>query len=212
VHPRALNGLYFLYLCACLVERTWRFALPLVLANVEGGFQAIAMLGFVSNLACSLIGPAVGRMLDRMYRPYGLGTTTALQGVAIIASGLVVLAAASNPVAAISEGPVFVALLLLSMVERLMAIASELAIERDWVTQLSGKDNASALAKSNAMLRRTDLTCEFVGSLAFGWLYTKAGVAASVATATMLATTILPIQLYCIIWVRLLLCSAVKII
>ena len=138
-HPRALRGLYIMYLCACLVERTWRFALPLVLAFVDGGYQAIAVLGFVSPLACSLLGPAVGRTLDRVYRPYGLGVMVALQGVAIIASGLVVLTAASNPVTAIADGPLFAALLLLSMVERLTAIASELAIERDWVTQLSGE-------------------------------------------------------------------------
>lgn len=36
IHPRAMNGLYLMYLCACLVERTWRFALPLVLAYVDG--------------------------------------------------------------------------------------------------------------------------------------------------------------------------------
>ena len=49
-----------MYFCACFVERTWRFGLPLVLAFVEGGFQAIAILGFVAPLACSLAGPAVG--------------------------------------------------------------------------------------------------------------------------------------------------------
>lgn len=36
VHPRAVNVLYLMYLCSCLVERTWRFALPLVLAHLEG--------------------------------------------------------------------------------------------------------------------------------------------------------------------------------
>jgi hypothetical protein len=36
LHPRATNVLYLMYLGTCLVERTWRFALPLVLAFVEG--------------------------------------------------------------------------------------------------------------------------------------------------------------------------------
>ena len=201
-HPHAMNALYFMYLCACLVERTWRFALPLCLALVEGGYQAIAVLGFVSPLACSLLGPAAGRLLDRMYRPYGLSLMVALQGVAIVASGLVVLAAAANPAVRFVDGPLFIALLILSMLERLTAICAELAIERDWVTQLSGKDNALALATSNAMLRRTDLSCELVGSLAFGWLYTTAGMAVSVAAATFLAALLLPAQLYSIFSVR----------
>jgi Ferroportin1 (FPN1) len=195
IHPEAMNALYFMYLCACLVERTWRFALPLCLAYVEGGYQAIAVLGFVSPLGCSLLGPATGRLLDGMYRPYGLSLMVALQGIAIMASGLVVLAAAANPTVKFVDGPLFIILLLLSMIERLTAILSELAIERDWVTQLSGKENALALASSNAMLRRTDLSCELVGSLAFGWLYSTAGLAISVASATFLALVLLPAQL-----------------
>jgi hypothetical protein len=107
----------------------------------------------------------------------------------------VVLAAAANPAVRFVDGPLFVVLLALSMVERLTAIVSELAIERDWVTQLSGKENALALASSNAKLRRTDLSCELVGSLAFGWLYTTAGLAVSVAAATFLAALLLPLQM-----------------
>ena len=195
IYPEAMRALYFMYLCACLVERTWRFALPLCLAYVEGGYQAIAVLGFVSPLACSLIGPAAGRLLDKMYRPYGLSLMVGLQGLAIIASGLVLLAATASTTVQFTDGPLFVALLVLSMVERLTAICSELVIERDWVTQLSGKDNAFALASSNAMLRRTDLMCELVGSLAFGWLYSGLGLSVSVASATFLAAALLPAQL-----------------
>jgi len=195
IHPEAMNGLYFMYFCACLVERTWRFALPLCLAYVEGGYQAIAVLGFVSPLGCSLFGPLTGRLLDNMYRPYGLSLMIALQGIAIMASGLVVLTAAAHPTVKFVDGPLFIVLLVLSMIERLTAILSELAIERDWVTQLSGKDNALALASSNAMLRRIDLSCELVGSLTFGWLYSKAGLTISVASATVLALILLPAQL-----------------
>jgi iron-regulated transporter 1 len=118
-----------------------------------------------------------------------------LQGIAIMASGLVVLTAAANHTVKFVDSPLFIVLLLLSMMERLTAILSELAIERDWVTQLSGKDNALALASSNAMLRRTDLSCELVGSLAFGWLYSTAGLFISVAAATFLALISLPAQL-----------------
>lgn len=65
MHPAALNSLYSMYFCACFVERTWRFGLPLVLAFIPGGFQAIACLGFVAPLACTLAGPAVGACCRR---------------------------------------------------------------------------------------------------------------------------------------------------
>jgi hypothetical protein len=201
VHPRAVKGLYVVYMAACIVERTWRFALPLVLAYVEGGYRAIAVLGFVSPLFCSLLGPALGRVLDKVYRPYGLGLMLSLQGLAIMASGLVVLAAAASPSAVLSEGPLFAALLLLSGLERLTAMLSELAIERDWVTQLAGKDNDLALARSNATLRRTDLVCEALGALAFGALYSTFGVAFAVAAATLMTSIMVPLQIYCITWI-----------
>jgi hypothetical protein len=59
LHPAALLSLYATYFCACFIERTWRFGLPLCLAFIPGGFQAIATLGFAAPLACSLAGPAV---------------------------------------------------------------------------------------------------------------------------------------------------------
>lgn len=97
------------------------------------------MVGFVSPLGCSLFGPAIGRLLDQMYRPYGLGLMIGIQGLAVIGSGLLVLIATMYPAMSITTGPLFAALLILSMLERLTAISSELAIERDWVTQLSGQ-------------------------------------------------------------------------
>ena len=77
-----------------------------------------------------------------------------------------------------------------------------LCVSSSWLSPSAGKDNALALAKSNATLRRTDLSCELVGSLAFGWLYSNVGVTAAVASATFLAVVLLPLQMYCILWVR----------
>lgn len=49
------------------------------------------------------------------------------------------------------------------------------------MTQLAGKQNQGALARSNAYLRRTDLVTELVGAVVFGWIYSKAGLVASMA-------------------------------
>ena len=65
----------------------------------------------------------------------------------------------------------------------------------------AGKENAYALARSNAMLRRTDLTCELIGSVAFGWLYSHLGSSVAVASTTILAVVMLPAQLACIYWI-----------
>ena len=59
----------------------------------------------------------------------------------------------------------------------------------------AGKHNVLALATSNAYLRRTDLLCEFLGSLAFGWIYSHGGLPASMAATAALAAVAVPLQL-----------------
>ncbi|EFN52807.1 hypothetical protein CHLNCDRAFT_138468 [Chlorella variabilis] len=197
LHPAALNSLYSMYFCACFVERTWRFGLPLVLAFIPGGFQAIACLGFVAPLACTLAGPAVGRMLDSVYRPLGLGAMLVVQDVSILLScvALVALGAGAAAGAPVASSPLFGLMVVLAMAEKLASISSELAIERDWVTQLAGKQNVLTLARSNAYLRRTDLCTELVGALVFGWIYSWGGLAASMAFTGVVAAAAVPLQL-----------------
>lgn len=58
----------------------------------------------------------------------------------------------------------------------------------------AGKHNRQALAQSNATLKRTDLVCELVGSLAFGWAYSQAGMLAAVGLTSAVAVAALPAQ------------------
>lgn len=195
LHPEALVSLYACYFCACFVERTWRFGLPLVLAFIPGGFQAIAILGFVAPLACTLAGPAVGRLLDSVYRPLGLGAMLAVQDLCILLS-CGALAVAARTGAPLASTPLFPLMVGLAMLEKLSSISSELAIERDWVTQLAGKQNVVALARSNAYLRRTDLLCELIGAVIFGWIYSKGGLPASMAFTAAMSALAAPLQLF----------------
>ena len=48
-YPEGVKLLYLVYLCACLMERTWRFALPLVLANLEGTVEHFMIYLLSSN-------------------------------------------------------------------------------------------------------------------------------------------------------------------
>ncbi|GAB4814211.1 hypothetical protein N2152v2_001257 [Parachlorella kessleri] len=166
---------------------------------MPGGFQAVALLGFASPLASSILVPALGQILDRTYRPYGLGAMVALQDLSILASCAALVAATKQTAAAsLVDSPVFSLLLVLSMVERLSAALSEMLIERDWVPQIAGKHNAQALSSCNANLKRTDLVCELVGSLAFGWVYSQAGMLVSMAMVSLVAVVALSMQFHSI--------------
>lgn len=152
----------------------------------------MAMLCFVSPLACSLFAPRVGRLLDSVDRALGVASLLGLQCFSIIASGLILLLAFHYSLS-ITVAPIFHIVLLLSMMEKLAAVTSEVAIERDWVTQLCGKENNLALANSNSMLRKMDLACDFVGTVSFGWMYDAAGPLGSVVYTTLIAVASTPI-------------------
>lgn len=131
-----------MYTCSCIVERSFRFGMPLVLASVKGeanhtkacstsraasrnlcsifrrhkshtcslvltqgfnnvsgtsptdkeplcsgGFQAVALAGFISPLAVAILGPAVGAKLDSTRRQTGLTVANVIQTISITAAG-----------------------------------------------------------------------------------------------------------------------------
>lgn len=79
----------------------------------------------------------MGRLLDSVYRPLGLGAMLAVQDLCILLS-CGALAVAARTGAPLASTPLFPLMVGLAMLEKLSSISSELAIERDWVTQLAG--------------------------------------------------------------------------
>lgn len=98
----------------------------------------------------------MGRMLDSVYRPLGLGVMLVLQDLAILLSSLALAAAAGAPGGAPLVGsPLFALMLGLAMLEKLTSISSELAIERDWVTQLAGERQGGGHAREGKQNKHT---------------------------------------------------------
>lgn len=64
------------------------------------------------------------------------------------------------------------------------------------VPAAAGKQNVVALARSNAYLRRTDLLCELIGAVIFGWIYSKGGLPASMAFTAAMSALAAPLQLF----------------
>lgn len=58
----------------------------------------------------------------------------------------------------------------------------------------AGKHNVSALATANCYTKRTDLACELVGSLLFGWLFSRAGMVPCLALTGVVCLAALPLQ------------------
>ena len=63
------------------------------------------------------------------------------------AAGLVLLQVVrAGPTVSMQHSPLFPVLLILSMSERLCAFAADVAVERDWITQLAGANHGNQAA------------------------------------------------------------------
>ena len=80
-------------------------------------------------------------MLDSVYRPLGLGAMLVAQDLSILLSCGALVSLGSHAAAGLPlvSSPLWGVMLLLAMTEKLGSICSELAIERDWSTQLAGE-------------------------------------------------------------------------
>ena len=82
--------------CACGHSRSafthrspWRLGgqVPYPIHAIAGGFQTVALVGFIAPLAVTLLGPATGQLLDHSPRQLALNTCALVQGGCIIVSG-----------------------------------------------------------------------------------------------------------------------------
>lgn len=178
-HPEGLYAMYPTFVASCFMERIWRFALPLVVAQLHKSLLPVAVVSFVGQLVIFAAGPWVGALMDSMPRVVAFKGLCVLQTLSMLTSAAVTVYALSGraPVASTAAvlflQPWFLVLVAASAVERLTGLATGVAFERDWVVLLAGANRPIALAEANAILRRVELVCEIAGPFLFGLLLSK---------------------------------------
>lgn len=65
----------------------WHIPLAQMDVANAGGFQTVALVGFISPLAVTVLGPATGQLLDHSPRQLALNTCAVVQGICIVISG-----------------------------------------------------------------------------------------------------------------------------
>ena len=202
-HPRALNWLILSFAPSCLVERTWRFAMPVLLANCTMAILPVALVGVFNHAGMILGGPLLGRWIDRVPRRVGLLTCLIFQNVGILCTGLLlwVWMNARSAAAVAPSGfllltdPIFLAIAICNTVEVVSAMGSDTAYEKDWVACLAGSERPEALARANSLLRQIDMASELAGPLIFVIVLDAAGVATTSLAAGIGLLAFLPLKL-----------------
>jgi len=185
-HPRALNWMIMSFTASCVVERTWRFALPILLAKTTMAVFPIALMGVFSHAGMLVGGPLLGRWMDRAPRGLGLLVCLVAQNLGILCSGVLLwiwmLGHDVNGAVVSASGwglladPIFIAMALCNIVEVLSAMGSDTAYEKDWVACLAGPRRPVALARANSLLRLLDMSTELLGPLTFVLILDATGV------------------------------------
>ncbi|KAG0616217.1 hypothetical protein M758_5G099300 [Ceratodon purpureus] len=200
-HPEGLYAMYPTFVASCFMERVWRFALPLVVAQLHKSLLPVAVVSFVGQLVIFAAGPWVGALMDSMPRVVAFKGLCVVQTLSMLTSAGVTIYALSGsaPIASTATvlflQPWFLILVAASAVERLTGLASGVAFERDWVVLLAGANRPIALANANAILRRVELVCEIAGPFVFGLLLSKYDPKLCVKLAVGVMVITLPILL-----------------
>eukprot|EP00051_Salpingoeca_urceolata_P019659 m.289759 g.289759 ORF g.289759 m.289759 type:complete len:455 (-) comp19461_c1_seq18:551-1915(-) len=128
-----------------------------------------------STLFC---GALVGDQIDKSPRLVAVRVSLFVQNTAVlVAVGILWFLLKHHEVRDGWFWTLFVLLLAFSVVSHLASLASTLAVEKDWVRVICGS-NEVLLAKTNARLRRIDLSCKILAPMLVGFLMTYLGALA----------------------------------
>ena len=208
-HPRSLGLLYVFYGTICVVERTWRFAIPLLMGRLLCGdavpskegmdvaYESVAVVGFWAQTFMFSSGMWIGGIIDSIPRKQLLRWVLCIQSVAVIASCLFLLCASPGNVnlQTFRSSWLFKGLAATCIIERLSALGSDVSLERDWVVVLVGKARTQPLARANATLRGIDMACESIGPVLFALVLQVFGLAQTAFWSMAIVALLVPLQL-----------------
>ncbi|XP_076930453.1 solute carrier family 40 member 3, chloroplastic-like [Bidens hawaiensis] len=195
-HPAGLYALYASCLAGNMVEQLWNFAWPAAISLLHPSLLPVAVMGFCTKIAVIAGGPLVGKLMDQFPRVPAYNFLTTVQASAqLLSVGMIMQAHMTHASleTSVLMRPWFIILVLAGAVERLCGLALGVAVERDWVVLLAGKNRPIALAQANATLSRIDLLCEIAGASLFGILLSKYETVTCLKLAAALMMWALPV-------------------
>ncbi|XP_064638843.1 solute carrier family 40 protein member 1-like isoform X2 [Lineus longissimus] len=175
------GSIYFYVYCSHTLsawgDRMWQFAVGLFLVNLTGdSLQLTAIYGFSSGGSVLLFGALIGDWVDRNPRLQAR-TTLVIQNLSIIICAVILCMMLVYPDAMTTVWDGWLntlcqaLVIFFSDVAFLASTGNTIAIERDWVVEICGRDTKT-LTKMTAFLRRIDLTTNILAPVGVGQIMT----------------------------------------
>jgi len=173
----ATTGLLAAFTVERLGEQAWLFATPFMLLSFQSNNGALvgpALYGMSRMCAQTVLGPPLGSWMDNSRRLHVILAAASVQILSITAAIAVCWLIGSQAATAIGAPETmvwgFAFICVLGVVDALGKMLSSVAISRDWVPALYGR-NTTDLNNINTQLARLDLVAEIVGPIGAGLLF-----------------------------------------
>lgn len=194
------SGLLLAYSIERLGEQAWLFATPFLLMAFQSSGHALvgpAVYGISRMCAQALFAPGLGAWMDRMPRLAVMNGGTGVQVASLLSATAVCLILRQNASVG-SPQPIwpFIIICLLGVADAMGKILTGVAILRDWVPTLYGR-NAGMLSGINTSMARLDLFAEVLGPLGAGLVFhaMNDNIGAAIATLACTRVACLVVQL-----------------
>ncbi|XP_025095515.1 solute carrier family 40 member 1-like isoform X3 [Pomacea canaliculata] len=163
-------------------DRMWAFGVGLFLVNIASeNLQLTAIYGLSNGLTIFFLGALVGDWVDTTARLKAAQLSLVMQNIFVVvcAAGIYVFLW-YQPYLKTLDGnwqiPLYYAgIIILAIFSNLASLARMLAVERDWIVEICGKDK-DMLAVMTASLRRIDQATLILAPIATGQIMTYAGL------------------------------------
>ncbi|XP_041367653.1 solute carrier family 40 member 1-like isoform X2 [Gigantopelta aegis] len=163
-------------------DRMWSFGIGLFLIGISpDSLQLTAIYGLSRGISVLLFGAIVGDWVDNTPRLKVAQLSLVLQNVFVVLCAGVVYAFImfKDDIAGMWDDwlqrACYAVIILLSILSNLFSIARVIAVERDWIVEICGRDK-DKLAHMTSSLRRIDLSTKIVAPIATGQIMTYAGL------------------------------------
>ncbi|XP_068668827.1 solute carrier family 40 member 1-like [Aristolochia californica] len=174
--------------------RMWEFAVGLYMINVwPNSLLFAAVYGVVEATSVALLGPTVGRCIDRFTYIQVLRAWLLTQNISFAVAGISVFLLLFYHSLKSTNFSAFIFLFILTNLTGATAVLSSMAgtimIEREWVVVISSGKPQDVLTKMNSTIRRIDLICKLMAPVFTGLIVSFISLKAS-AIALALWNTI----------------------
>ncbi|KAF5179160.1 Solute carrier family 40 member [Thalictrum thalictroides] len=170
--------------------RMWEFSVGLYMINIwPESLLVTAIYGAVEAASTTLLGPIIGRLVDRLSYIQVLRLWLFIQNVSFIVAGGTVTALLIYPGLRITHFPVFISLVVITNISGavgvLATLAGTLLVEREWVVVISNGQPPEALTRMNSVIRRIDLVCKLFAPVVSGFIISFISLKDSAVTFTL---------------------------